>query len=112
MPNPKPGENKKDYISRCMAYDDMQKYDEKQRYAICNSMYESKKALNSLQSIKKSLVLMILDGVGTDENELAMGIEEELKDGHTMDRTEAEKIALDHLRQDPKYYTKLRSAGL
>ena len=43
MPNPKSGESKQDFISRCMAYDDMQKYDKKQRAAICYSYWEDSK---------------------------------------------------------------------
>ena len=42
MPKPKKGESKSDYVSRCMAYPDMQKYDQKQRSAICYSMYKKK----------------------------------------------------------------------
>jgi len=34
-----------------------------------------------------------------------MGIKEEME--HTDDPKEAEKIAKDHLREDPKYYTHL-----
>ncbi len=31
---------------------------------------------------------------------------------HTDDESEAEQIALDHLKEDPSYYTKLLSAGI
>ena len=31
---------------------------------------------------------------------------------HTDDKTMAEEIAMDHLTEDPKYYTKLLRAGL
>ena len=31
---------------------------------------------------------------------------------HTKDKMKAEKIAKDHLKEDPKYYTKLYKAGL
>jgi 2'-5' RNA ligase len=44
------------------------------------------------------------------ENELKMGIEVEKE--HTDDVALATKIAMDHLKEDPKYYTKLKSAGL
>lgn len=40
-----------------------------------------------------------------DSKELAMGIKIEME--HTTDKEMAEKIALDHLKEDPKYYTKL-----
>lgn len=44
------------------------------------------------------------------ENELKMGIEVEKE--HTDDVALATKIAMDHLKEDPKYYTKLKAAGL
>ena len=47
-----------------------------------------------------------------DPKELELGIQEELKDEHTTDLAEAEKIARDHLAEDPEYYTKLKKAGL
>lgn len=43
-------------------------------------------------------------------NELKMGIEVEKE--HTQDEALATKIAMDHLKEDPKYYTKLKAAGL
>jgi hypothetical protein len=45
-----------------------------------------------------------------DPEELKKGIETEKE--HTDDSTKAEQIALDHLKEDPKYYTKLKKAGL
>ena len=42
MPQPKEGESKQDFISRCMAYSDMQKYETKQRAAICYSKFKNK----------------------------------------------------------------------
>ena len=45
-----------------------------------------------------------------NQHELQMGIKDEME--HTGDSRLAEKIALDHLRSDPKYYTKLHNAGL
>ena len=41
-----------------------------------------------------------------DANELKMGIKEEME--HTSDKSKAKEIALDHLAEDPKYYTKLK----
>jgi hypothetical protein len=41
-----------------------------------------------------------------DEGELSMGISVEAE--HTQDKEIAEKIARDHLAEDPKYYTKLK----
>jgi len=45
-----------------------------------------------------------------DPKELKMGIKVEME--HTNDPKKAEKIALQHLAEDPKYYTKLTVAGL
>ena len=45
-----------------------------------------------------------------DQSELAAGINVEME--HTKDKSIAKKIALDHLAEDPKYYTKLKSLGL
>lgn len=44
------------------------------------------------------------------ESELRVGAKEELE--HTDDPKEAKKIAMDHLKEDPQYYTKLEEAGL
>jgi len=48
----------------------------------------------------------LLEPSDVDEEELEMGIEVEHE--HTDDDDIAEEIALDHLAEDPKYYTKLR----
>jgi len=45
-----------------------------------------------------------------DPKELKSGIEIEKE--HTQDVALATKIAMDHLKEDPKYYTKLKAAGL
>lgn len=42
-----------------------------------------------------------------DPKQLAMGIEVELE--HTKDRKLAREIAMDHLKEDPRYYTKLKT---
>ena len=47
---------------------------------------------------------------GIDKNELRKGIKVEKE--HTNDPRIAMKIALDHLAEDPKYYTKLATLGL
>jgi hypothetical protein len=44
--------------------------------------------------------------VEKSSSELSDGIKEEME--HTTDKKIAEKIAKDHLREDPKYYTKLK----
>lgn len=45
-----------------------------------------------------------------DPKQLVMGIKVEME--HTNNREEAEEIAKDHLTEDPKYYSKLKGAGL
>ena len=45
-----------------------------------------------------------------DEAELQAGIEIEKE--HNISDDEAKKVATDHLKEDPKYYTKLKQAGL
>jgi hypothetical protein len=45
-----------------------------------------------------------------DPEELAMGRKVELE--HTTDPAVAERIVLDHLAENPAYYSKLRKAGL
>ena len=52
-------------------------------------------------------------GTGVDkgfydhEAELEAGIKHEIEDGHTTDKEEAKKIALDHLKTIPDYYSRL-----
>lgn len=45
-----------------------------------------------------------------DPKELKMGIETEME--HTDDKEEAKHIALQHLAEDPHYYSKLKKAKL
>lgn len=45
-----------------------------------------------------------------DANELEMGIKHEME--HTKDANVAKEIAMDHLSEDPHYYTHLKSAGI
>jgi len=46
MPDPQPGESRDDFVQRCMGSEEAVKDypDEKQRYAVCNSMFERKDA--------------------------------------------------------------------
>jgi len=44
-----------------------------------------------------------------DPNQLSLGVQIEME--HTNDPDIAKEIAMDHLKEDPKYYTKLVSAG-
>lgn len=43
-------------------------------------------------------------------DEIKMGVKDEME--HTSSKKVAKKIAKDHLKKDPKYYTKLKKAGL
>jgi hypothetical protein len=45
-----------------------------------------------------------------DPKELSLGIKKEME--HTNSTSEARKIAIDHLKANPKYYSKLKKAGL
>lgn len=40
MPTPKKNEKKDEFIQRCMAFLDMQRYKSDQRFAICNDMWK------------------------------------------------------------------------
>jgi len=55
-------------------------------------------------------VMTPADPSKVSKKELKMGIEVEME--HTDDPKEAAKIALQHLAEDPEYYTKLASLGL
>lgn len=50
----------------------------------------------------------IMENVDPKELEMGMAVEKE----HTQDEALAKKIAMDHLAEDPKYYSKLKAAGL
>ncbi len=45
-----------------------------------------------------------------NQKELQMGIAIEME--HTKDKRLAEKLAMDHLRENPRYYSELQAAGL
>jgi len=45
-----------------------------------------------------------------DPNQLSIGVQVEME--HTNDHEIAQEIAMDHLTEDPQYYTKLIAAGL
>ena len=71
----------------------------------------------SIPKIKAILVSKKLNEIQTpanekdvDPKELKMGIEVEME--HTDDKAKAKIIALQHLAEDPKYYTKLKSLDL
>jgi len=53
---------------------------------------------------------LIYESMQVDPKELEMGLEVEKE--HTDDLEERRKIALDHLAEDPNYYSKLQQAGI
>ena len=74
-----------------------------------------KKAIEHLDDAMNELMTdaKLMDGVikeGCDPKELRAGIAVEME--HTDDPEEAKRIAIDHLKEDPKYYSKLNKAGL
>ena len=70
------------------------------------------KALAQLRAIEASKHEEITpaDPSKVDPHQLKMGIKVEME--HTNDPKVAERIALQHLAEDPQYYTKLTKAGL
>ena len=54
MPTPRNNETKDDFLQRCMGWDDMQKYEPDQRYAICQTKWETSKQgkLDKIQKLK------------------------------------------------------------
>jgi hypothetical protein len=65
--------------------------------------YVSFNLITVIMSIKKLLF-------ENYEQQLQVGIAVEME--HTKDSNESKKIALDHLKEDPQYYSKLFKAGL
>tara|TARA_R110000772_G_scaffold17946_3_gene49915 strand:+ start:90632 stop:93991 length:3360 start_codon:yes stop_codon:yes gene_type:complete len=66
---------------------------------------------NKLMKISEAQYQKILE-METNQKELEMGIDAE-KEEHSVGSKEAKKIATDHLKkEDPNYYTKLKSVGL
>lgn len=71
--------------------------------------------LNKLLDLDESI---IIDNPSMDDNrpdknydpkELEMGIKVELEDNHSDNEEIQKSIAKDHLDEDPKYYTKLKT---
>lgn len=69
--------------------------------------------IDQIESTKSKLKQLALDHsvtVAHLESQLKKGIKVEQE--HTKNLRTAEKIALDHLKEDPDYYTKLKKANL
>jgi hypothetical protein len=67
---------------------------------------------DSIKILKNKGILTEADMnmASVDPNELRMGIQVEME--HTDDRREAAKIAMDHLKENPKYYSDLKKSGV
>lgn len=69
------------------------------------------RGLNNIMTRKDiNLIAEAYEKNKVDAEQLKIGIEVEKE--HTDDEKVAEKIARDHLAEDPHYYTKLKKAGL
>ncbi len=60
--------------------------------------------------IEESLKSSPIQPSDVDPKELEMGVDDEAE--HTDNKADRQTIALQHLKNDPKYYTKAKSAGL
>ena len=63
MPTPSSGETEQEFISRCMAYPDMQKYPQEQRAAICYSIWRGEAVHPDFQRI----ISLFFNRYGIDE---------------------------------------------
>jgi hypothetical protein len=78
-----------------------------------NNYRKGHKALRKAYTqIRIALIIpqIVKKGIQVDSDELYNGTMEELE--HTDDWKMSMKIALDHLKENPEYYTKLKGAGL
>ena len=64
---------------------------------------------DSVKILKNKGILTEAD-MNMDSSELAMGIKVEME--HTEDMAVAKKIAMDHLAENPKYYSELKASGI
>lgn len=65
-----------------------------------------KEFLNRKETTPKQLSKKFHVSVKSLLDQLKLGIKTEME--HTTNKTIARKIAMDHLKEDPKYYSKLR----
>lgn len=90
MPKPKKGESKDEFISRCMGYDDMQKYDQKQRAAICYSYWDRKDETIDMETFTNIILERKYDKGSGDKD---YGTEKEDDKGSGMDRDQVYRAA-------------------
>ncbi len=69
-----------------------------------------KSAVKAGKEILKKEYIQPANEADVDSNELKMGINVEME--HTRSRKVAKRIALQHLAEDPKYYSKLKTLKL
>jgi hypothetical protein len=94
-------ESYEDFISRKMSAMKDEFPDQKQRYAVANSMWEKEKG----KRMQKGLTPKKRDYSKYDQKQLKIGIGIEKE--HTSDEETARHIAADHLDEIPDYYTRL-----
>jgi hypothetical protein len=75
-----------------------------------HSLGLSSPGLAQVQAPAAPVVAAPVAALKIDKNELIMGIKVEME--HTTDPRQAAKIALDHLKENPKYYSGMKRAGL
>lgn len=102
LPKPKTGESEQAYVSRVIPELITSGKDQKQSEAIAYSTYrEAKKDMTAKDA-----------GAGViSADELRMGTREEMEE-HNLTLEQGMKIAVDHLRKRPDYYSAMRKAGL
>jgi len=87
IPEPKDNESKKEFLDRCMTDQVMQEYDDKQRYAVCESQLEQKQ---NKMDIKKRHIIEIIE----DEKTVTIVYEKDIdaSSEEIMEETEAESM--------------------
>ena len=87
IPEPKDNESKKEFLDRCMTDEVMQEYDDKQRYAVCESQLEQKQ---NKMDIKKRHIIEIIE----DEKTVTIVYEKDIDSSseEIMEETEAESM--------------------
>lgn len=111
MPKPKNGEKKQEFISRCMAHDDMQKYKQDQRAAICYSYWNeeneeeqvSEKAESKSQQHLMGMVYAYKKGE-LNLGDVNKGLADKIKKiSKSMSKSEAKKFASTNTKDLPKH---------
>jgi len=98
---PKPNESEQDFVSRVIPELVNSGKPKEQAAAIAYSTFRDAK-----KSVDKDAGQGIID-----PDELRMGTREEMEE-HDLTLEQGMKIATDHLRKIPDYYTRLKKAGL